>query len=138
MKSSAARQARQQPLRVPLNPFFFLTLSVRPTKIELRQARKRRIRAKVSGTAECPRLTVFCSLTRVSVQLIDDVAGKTLASVTSSKGKNIPAATKVGEAIAAKAKDLKITAIVFDRNGRKYHGRIKALADAARAAGLKF
>ena len=111
---------------------------MRPTKTQLRQARKRRIRAKVSGTAVRPRLTVFLSLTRVTAQLIDDVAGKTLAFAVSGKGKNIKEATKVGEAIAKKAKDLKLTAVTFDRNGRKYHGRIKALADAARAGGLQF
>lgn len=111
---------------------------MRQTKIQLRQARKRRIRARITGTAVRPRLTVFCSLTRVYAQLIDDVAGKTLASASSTKGKNIKEAIKVGETIAAKAKDLKITAIAFDRNGRKYHGRIKALADAARSAGLTF
>ncbi len=109
-----------------------------PTKIDLRLARKRRIRAKVSGTAVRPRLTVFCSLTRIYVQLIDDAAGKTLAAVHSVKGKNIAEATKVGESIAKKAKDMKITTVVFDRNGRKYHGRIKALADAARTSGLLF
>ncbi len=111
---------------------------MRPTKTQLRQARKRRIRAKVSGTAERPRLTVTASLLRISVQIIDDTAGKTLAHAVSAKGKNIAAATKVGADIAKKAKDLNISAVVFDRNGRKYHGRIKALADAARAAGLTF
>ncbi len=111
---------------------------MKPTKIQLRQARKRRIRAKVTGSAVRPRLTVFCSLTRVYAQLIDDTAGKTIASAASLKGKNVKEATKVGETIAAKAKDLKITTVVFDRNGRKYHGRIKALAEAARAAGLTF
>lgn len=111
---------------------------MRPTKTQLRLARKRRIRAKVTGTPARPRLTVFLSLTKVYAQLIDDTAGKTLAAVASSKGKNIAAATKVGEDIAKKAKDMKITAVAFDRNGRKYHGRIKALADAAREAGLQF
>lgn len=111
---------------------------MRPTKLQLRQSRKRRIRAKVSGTSVRPRLTVFCSLRSVTVQLIDDAAGKTIAFVRSEKGKNIPAAVKVGKDIAAKAKGLKIDTVVFDRNGRKYHGRIKALADAAREAGLKF
>jgi large subunit ribosomal protein L18 len=111
---------------------------MKPTKHQLRQSRKRRIRAKVVGDAARPRLSVTCSLTRISVQLIDDMAGKTLASAASSKGKNMAEAVKVGEEIAKKAKDLKVTAIVFDRNGRKYHGRIKALADAARKAGLTF
>ena len=111
---------------------------MRPTKHDLRLRRKNRIRAKVSGNSGRPRLSVFCSLTSVSAQLIDDVEGKTIASARSSKGKNIEAAKKVGAEIAKKAKDLKIDSIVFDRNGRKYHGRIKALADAAREAGLKF
>lgn len=111
---------------------------MKPTKIQLRAARKRRIRAKVIGSAARPRLTVFCSLKRVYAQLIDDTAGKTLAHATSTKGKNVNEAIKVGETIAAKAKDLKITAVTFDRNGRRYHGRIKALADAVRAAGLQF
>ncbi len=111
---------------------------MRPTKLSLRASRKRRIRAKVSGTAVRPRLTVTCSLMRVSVQLIDDTAGKTLAHAVSTKSKNIAAATKVGAEIAKKAKDLNISTIVFDRNGRKYHGRVKALADAAREAGLTF
>ncbi len=111
---------------------------MRPTKTDLRLARKRRIRARVSGTPARPRLTVFLSLTKVYAQLIDDTAGKTLASATSAKGKNMKEAVKVGEDIAKKAKDLKITAVIFDRNGRRYHGRVKAIADAARAAGLKF
>ncbi len=109
-----------------------------PTKYQLRAARKNRIRAKDSGTPVRPRLTVYCSLTSVYAQLIDDFAGKTLASAVSAKGKNIAAATKVGQEIAKKAKDLKITTVVFDRNGRKFHGRVKALADAAREAGLQF
>ena len=111
---------------------------MKPTKIQLRQARKRRIRARVSGTATRPRLTVFCSLRRVSAQLVDDGTGKTLASAISLKGKNVAEATIVGESIGKKAKALKITAVIFDRNGRWYHGRIKALADAARTSGLLF
>ena len=111
---------------------------MRPTKNQLRASRKRRIRARISGTPVRPRLTVFCSLTRVYAQLIDDVAGKTLASASSLKGKTIADATKVGETIAKKTKDLKITSVVFDRNVRKYHGRIKELAEAARAGGLQF
>jgi large subunit ribosomal protein L18 len=112
---------------------------MRSSKQQLRVLRKRRIRAKITGTAEKPRLTVYCSLLKVYAQIVDDAAGKTLASVSSKTGeKNIKAAAKVGEAISKKAKDLNITTVVFDRNGRKYHGRIKALADAARAAGLQF
>ncbi len=111
---------------------------MRPTKYQLRANRKRRIRARIFGTPERPRLTVSVSLTRVSAQLIDDTVGKTLAAAVSKKGKNIAAATKVGEDIAKKAKDLKVTTIVFDRNARKFHGRVKALAEAARTAGLQF
>lgn len=111
---------------------------MKPTKIDHRLRRKKRIRAKVFGTAQKPRLTVFLSLSTVYAQLIDDVAQKTIASAASKKGKNMKEAVKVGEDIAAKAKALKIGAVVFDRNGRKYHGRVKALADAVRAAGLQF
>ena len=115
---------------------------MKPTKHQLRQSRKRRIRARVQGTAVRPRLTVFCSLTSVYAQLIDDAGRNTIAAASSSeakaKGKNIAAATKVGELIADKAKAAKITSIVFDRNGRKYHGRVKALAEAARKGGLQF
>jgi large subunit ribosomal protein L18 len=111
---------------------------MKATKYTRRLARKKRIRARLVGTAARPRLTVFCSLTTVYAQLIDDTAGKTIASASSDKGKNIAAATKVGEEIGKKAKDAKITAVVFDRNGRKYHGRVKALAEAARKSGLTF
>jgi large subunit ribosomal protein L18 len=111
------------------------------TKTDRRLARKRRIRARVAGTATCPRLTVYRSLTRLIAQLIDDQAGKTLAYVTTTDlktGANKEGAKKLGEKIAAKAKDLGISAVVFDRNGYKYHGRIQELAEAARAGGLKF
>jgi large subunit ribosomal protein L18 len=115
---------------------------VKATKHSRRLARKQRIRARVIGTATRPRLTVYCSLTTIYAQLVDDTAGKTIAAASSkeakSKSKNVEAATKVGELIAKKAKDAKITAIVFDRNGRRYHGRVKALADAARKSGLTF
>ncbi|MEQ1849188.1 MAG: 50S ribosomal protein L18 [Candidatus Peribacteraceae bacterium] len=108
-------------------------------KHQHRQQRKKRIRAKVFGTAERPRLTVYCSLTKVTAQLVDDVESKTLAFATSKPGKKtVKDATAVGETIAAAAKKLSITSIVFDRNGRKYHGRVKALAEAVRAAGLQF
>jgi large subunit ribosomal protein L18 len=106
-----------------------------------RLARKRRIRARISGTAERPRLSVFRSLTRLCVQLIDDVAGRTIVSASTSEAKvplNLEGAKKLGTLVAKKAKDAKITAVVFDRSGYKYHGRIKALADAAREGGLQF
>ncbi len=110
-------------------------------KIRLRQARKRRIRARIKGTAARPRMTVHRSLTSLSVQLIDDEAGKTIAS-SSTRELKAPrtkdGAKKVGEAIAKKAKDAGISAVVFDRNAYRYHGRVKELADAARAGGLQF
>ena len=106
------------------------------------ELRKNRVRAKVGGTAEKPRMSVFVSGTNVSVQLIDDVEGKTLASATTigkkMTGSITEKAVKVGEEIAAAAKKVKITTVVFDRNGRQYAGRLKALADAARKGGLEF
>lgn len=113
----------------------------RPTKTDLRQARKRRIRSRVRGTSARPRLSVYRSLTRIIAQVIDDEAGKTLvsASTTEVKSKlNKDGAKKLGELIAKKAKDAKITAVVFDRGGYRYHGRIKEMADAAREGGLTF
>ncbi len=96
----------------------------------------------MSGTPERPRLTVYCSLKAIYAQLVDDMASKTIASASSlnakKAAKNTDAAKKVGEAIAAKAKAASVTSVVFDRNARKYHGRIKALADAARKGGLQF
>lgn len=110
---------------------------------DVRQKRHRRVRVKVSGTAECPRLNVFRSNSNISVQIIDDTKGTTLASASSidlklENGGNIEAAVKVGTEIANKAKKAKITKVVFDRGGYLYHGRIKALAEAAREAGLEF
>lgn len=110
-------------------------------KIQDRLARKRRIRAKVHGTAARPRMTVYRSLTNLSVQMIDDDAGRTLCSASTKEAKakmNLDGAKKVGELIAKKAKDAGIKATTFDRNSYKYHGRIKALADAAREGGLEF
>lgn len=112
------------------------------SKLQLRQARKRRIRAKIRGTAERPRMSVFRSLAKLTVQLIDDDAGKTVVSAHTGEikgaNKNTDSAKKLGELIAKKAKESKITEVVFDRNAYKYHGRIKALADAAREGGLSF
>lgn len=110
-------------------------------KIQHRLRRKRRVRAKILGTALRPRMSVYRSLTRLSVQLIDDGAGKTLAAASSvdAKAKHTKeGAAKLGTLIAKKAKDAGITTIVFDRNGYAYHGRLKALADAAREGGLVF
>lgn len=117
------------------------------TKIERRIRIKRRIRKVVNGTAERPRMSVFRSNKQVSVQLIDDVAGVTLAAASSldkeiaaqCKGKNkIEQAAFVGEAIAKKATEKGISTVVFDRNGYLYHGRVKSLADSARSNGLNF
>jgi large subunit ribosomal protein L18 len=112
-------------------------------KNAIRQRRHQRVRAKISGTAECPRLSVYRSNSHINAQLIDDVKGVTLAASSSQAlklehGNNIAAATKVGTDLAQKALEKGISAVVFDRSGYLYHGRIKALADAARAAGLKF
>ncbi|MDP7069585.1 MAG: 50S ribosomal protein L18 [Candidatus Peribacteraceae bacterium] len=112
-----------------------------PKKIQDRLARKRRIRAQVSGTTERPRLTVHRSLATISVQLIDDTTGKTVAAASTKELKakcNLEGAAKLGAEIAKKAKAKKVDTIVFDRNSYKYHGRVKALADAAREGGLTF
>ncbi len=104
--------------------------------------RKGRVRAKISGTAERPRLTVTISNLHVSAQIIDDVAQKTLVSATTVgskvKGTKTELAAKIGAEIAKKAKKAKINTVVFDRNGRQYAGRLHALADAARKEGLEF
>ena len=104
--------------------------------------RKGRVRAKISGTAERPRLTVTISNLHVSAQIIDDVAQKTLVSATTvgskAKGTKTELAAKIGAEIAKKAKKAKINTGVFDRNGRQYAGRLHALADAARKEGLEF
>lgn len=111
------------------------------SKIARRNKIKTRIRGRVSGTAQRPRMTVFRSNKSIYVQLIDDLAGKTLCSASSkgmSEGTKIEVSEKVGEAIAKKAIEMGITEVVFDRNGYLFHGRVKSLADAARKAGLKF
>jgi large subunit ribosomal protein L18 len=110
------------------------------------QRRHARLRQKVSGTAERPRMAVYRSLRHMSVQFIDDSAGRTVAAVSTQSadfpkgtyGGNAKAAGQLGKMAAEKAKAAGIEAVVFDKGGRKYHGRIKALADAAREAGLKF
>ena len=111
------------------------------SKIARRKKIKTRIRGKVSGTAERPRMSVFRSNKGIYVQLIDDLAGKTLAAASSKGlegGTKTEVSAKVGKEIANKAKEKGIEAVVFDRNGYLFHGRIKSLADAAREAGLKF
>ena len=111
-------------------------------KLLNRSLRKGRVRAKVSGTAERPRLSVTISNVHVSAQIIDDVKGHTLASATTVGTKATGTMTEkcavIGTEIAKKAKKAKINAVVFDRNGRQYAGRLKALADAARKEGLEF
>lgn len=111
-------------------------------KLLNRGLRKDRIRAKIQGTAERPRLTVFISNVHVSAQLIDDDKQHTLASATTvgtkTKGTITDQAAAIGSEIAKKAKKIKVTSVVFDRNGRQYAGRLKALADAARKEGLEF
>ena len=111
-------------------------------KLQNKTLRKGRVRAKVTGTAERPRLTVTISNVHVSAQLIDDEKGHTLAAATTvgakATGTKSELAAKVGADIAKKAKKAKVTAVVFDRNGRQYAGRLAALADAARKEGLEF
>jgi large subunit ribosomal protein L18 len=116
-------------------------------RVEGRAIRRLRIRRVVRGTAERPRLAVFRSLNHVYAQLIDDAAGRTLVAADSrspefrqrlATGANVAAAKIVGELVAHKARDRGITQAVFDRGGYQYHGRVKALAEAARVSGLKF
>ena len=111
------------------------------SKIARRNKIKTRIRGKISGTAERPRMTVFRSNKGIYVQLIDDLAGRTLAAASSKGlegGTKTEVSAKVGKEIAKIAKEKGIEAVVFDRNGYLFHGRVKSLADAAREAGLKF
>jgi large subunit ribosomal protein L18 len=106
-----------------------------------RQLRHHRVRRKVSGTAERPRLVVFRSDKHIYAQLVDDDAGRTIATVTSLKvgnGKKTAKASEVGKQVAVVAKDRGITRVVFDRGGYKYHGRVKAVAEGAREGGLEF
>lgn len=111
-------------------------------KLLNRRLRKNRVRARVNGTADRPRLTVFISNKHVSAQIIDDTKGITIVSATTVgtklAGSMTELAVKVGSDVAKKAKKAKINAVVFDRNGRQYAGRLSALADAARKEGLEF
>ena len=111
------------------------------SKIARRNKIKTRIRGKISGTPERPRMSVFRSNKGIYVQIIDDLAGNTLVAASSKGiegGTKIEQAAKVGADIAKKALEKGITTVVFDRNGYLFHGRVKSLADAAREAGLKF
>jgi large subunit ribosomal protein L18 len=110
-------------------------------KMQLRARRKLRIRKKVSGTGERPRLSVFRSARHISAQVIDDLSGKTLVSIHSYEAggrANKEVCTKLGKELAAKCKAANIGSVVFDKNGYNYHGRIQALADGAREGGLEF
>jgi large subunit ribosomal protein L18 len=118
------------------------------TMLTGRVKRRRRVRKKVCGSAERPRLTVFRSQRHIYAQLVDDVSGRTIASAGSTspeigerlskQGRDSAAAEEVGRLIAARAMERKVEAVVFDRAGYKYHGRVKQLAEAARKAGLRF
>jgi len=116
----------------------------RPDTNAQRLKRHKRVRGRISGTPERPRLNVFRSETNIYAQIIDDVAGRTLVSASSleksfeGRGSNCEAAKKVGQKLAEKAKAAGITAVVFDRGGYLYHGRVAALAEGAREGGLKF
>ncbi|HOK55130.1 MAG TPA: 50S ribosomal protein L18 [Armatimonadota bacterium] len=113
----------------------------------LRERRHRRVRKKIFGTAERPRLNVYRSLANIYAQVIDDTDGKTLVSASTidpevrqrvKSGGNIESAKVVGEVVAKRALDKGVKQVVFDRGGYKYHGRVQSLADAAREAGLEF
>jgi large subunit ribosomal protein L18 len=110
---------------------------------EARQKRHRRLRARIAGTADRPRLAVYRSLNQIYAQVIDDRSGRTLAAASSLQAKDrkatkADAAKAVGASIAEKAKAAGIEEVIFDRGGYRYHGRVKALADAARSNGLRF
>ena len=119
----------------------------KPSKTESRQKKHKRMRGHLSGTAECPRLAVFRSNKHMYAQIVDDVSGKTLAAASTLQADvregleytdNVAAAAAVGKAIGEKAAKAGIKTVVFDRGGFLYHGKIQALADAAREAGLDF
>ena len=116
----------------------------RASRADIRTRIHKRIRARVAGTPERPRLAVFRSVNHIYAQVIDDGQGHTLVAAASTekdlrgKGGNVEGAKLIGQAVAQRAKEKGITKVVFDRGGYLYHGRIKALADAARAAGLEF
>jgi large subunit ribosomal protein L18 len=115
------------------------------TSQEIRRAVHKRIRTKIAGSAERPRLAVFRSVNHIYAQLIDDAKGTTLASASTTEtawrgrtGGNVAAAKEIGKTIAERAKEKGIKSVVFDRGGYIYHGRVRSLAEAAREAGLEF
>ena len=114
------------------------------TRSEMRRRRHRRVRKKISGTADRPRLNVFRSINQIYAQLIDDRQGHSIASASSldselkAKGTPVEKARLVGELLGKRAKKSGVKQVVFDRGGYRYHGRVKALAEAAREAGLEF
>jgi large subunit ribosomal protein L18 len=116
----------------------------RDTRDEIRHRIHKRIRSRVTGTSERPRLAVFRSVNHIYAQVIDDQQGHTLVAAGSTekdlrgKGGNVEGAKTIGKAVAERAKEKGIKRVVFDRGGYQYHGRVKALADAAREAGLEF
>jgi large subunit ribosomal protein L18 len=116
----------------------------KPEKKEIRSRIHKRIRRKLSGTSARPRLAVFRSVAHIYAQVIDDAAGATVVSASSvdkggkTNGGNVAAAKAIGKLVAERAKEKGIKSVVFDRGGYQYHGRVKALADAAREAGLEF
>lgn len=118
-------------------------------RVKKRKLRAARVKKKILGTAECPRLSIRRSLNHISAQIVDDVSGKSIAQVSSAakdviakidakKSTKTDASKVVGELIAERAKAIGVSTVVFDRKGYVYHGRVKALADAARSAGLVF
>ena len=122
-----------------------MSSSINELKLVRRIQRKARVSGSVRGSTERPRLSVFRSVKHIYAQIVDDTTGKTLIAVNSDQkepalkhGGNKAAATAIGKLLAGKAIAQGITKVAFDRNGYKYHGRVKALADAAREAGLKF
>lgn len=117
------------------------TNSAVATKVALRLKRKLRMRKKISGSTERPRLSIFRSSYHVSAQVIDDISGKTIASIHSfgeGKRANKDVCTKLGKELATRCKAQGVSKVVFDKNGYLYHGRVKALADGAREGGLDF
>ncbi len=117
---------------------------MRGSRNDARQRRHTRVRRRVRGTAERPRLAVYRSNRYIYAQIIDDVKGHTLAAASSQESAlrdlnlNVETAAKVGELVGSRAREAGVNAVVFDRGGFKYHGKVKALADAAREAGLEF